>query len=50
MVLVELSPPPLAVRTRLVFTILLYALIAEQLSTLLMLPWIFGYKQANETL
>ena len=49
-VLVEVCPSLLAVRTRLVCAILLYALTTEQLSTFLMLPWIFSYSQANETL
>ena len=47
---VELCPSLLAVRTRLVCAILLYALTTEQLSAFLMLPWISSYRQANETL
>ena len=49
-VFIELCPSLLAVRTRLVCAILLYALTTEQLSTFLMLPWISSYRQANETL
>ena len=42
-VLVEVCSYSPAVRTRLVHTILLYALTTEQLSTFLMLPWISSY-------
>ena len=40
----------LAVWTRLVLSILLYAVITEQLSTLAMLPWLFCHCQTYWTL
>ena len=40
----------LAVRTRLVSPILLYALTTEELATGLMLSWVSSYSQADQTL
>ena len=46
----ELAPCCLAVRTRLVSPILLYALTTEELATGLMLSWVSTHRQADQTL
>ena len=47
-VVVRLLSP--AVRTRLVFAILLQAHLTEELSTLLMLEWVSSYAKTDQTL